>query len=176
MRILFDEFKGILKQAVGYSGFVGANTILADATTKQSLLDRIDALRSAFTMTLEHDDVMATGGIIGTLISVDHLNREIDFAVGALGTEDRAIFNLQPVTGQFLPPLEIQGWLVSPDSTILPSDIEIHYRFLSSDPWHKLLQQDDVRAYSGIQLSVFLPLALMAPKVLKKLIILANQV
>jgi hypothetical protein len=175
MRLLFAEFRAIAKSALSYAPFVAANSILQDATTKQSLLDRLDALKDDYLIALEHDDVMATGGIVGTRIALDHLNREIDLAAGVIADE-RAIFNALPLASQLLPPLEIQGWVLSPDSTALGSEVEVHYRYISSDPWHKLSPVDDVRVIAGIQFSLVLPLALGASKIVKRVLILAKQV
>lgn len=171
MRILFDDFKSILKQAVGFKPFLAANSVVADATTQATLQARVDALQDDVVVSLDHDDVMVDG-IVGTRFSVNHLAREVDVASGALGIEERVIFNACAA----LPPLQISGWILSPDSTLLDTAVEVHYRVASLDPWHRLDPVDDFRVPGGtIQFSCFLPTMLGAPAHLKRLLILAKQ-
>ncbi len=177
MRILFDTYKAIVRAAVNYTPFVNANVILSDATTKQDLLDRIDAQRADFILPLDYSDVMASGGIVGTLFSLDTVNREIDVAAGALSVpEDRVIFNSLPLVGGFLSPFEAQTWLLGSGSTILSSAIQVHYRFGSTDDWHNLLQTDRLVVSGNVQFSLFLPTLLGTPKIVDRVFILGRQI
>jgi hypothetical protein len=181
MNTTWGMLLNILRDAVADPDFVRKNSLMQDTPVTPSTLladvkARVDALRPEFLLTLCADDVLATGGIVGTRFSLDALNRKIDVAAGAIGAEERVIFNAFPLTGQTFPPLEIQGWLFSSDTTATAAEIDVHYRFTATGAWHKLLQQDDVRTGAGVQFSLSLSSALGAPKTIKRLHILAKQI
>lgn len=178
MQTTWGMFLNIIRDAVVDPDFVRKNTLLQDSAAIPSTLAadvkaRVDALRPAYPFWLGPADVATGAGNVEGMVTVDALNREIDVAAGDPAPNSSfAIFaSLSP------PPLEIQGWLLSSDSTILPSELEVHYRFTAADSWKKLLQIDDVRVGPGqtIQFRIFVPTPLGAPKILKRLLIIAEQ-
>jgi len=176
LKTTFALMLQVLTDAVNDESFVAKNSILRDNVTKTELLARVAALRPVYDLELTHLDVTAAN-IIGTVITLDNVNRELDFSTDALGAEERAIFNGLPAAAT--PPLRVKGWLLSSDSTLLPADIEVHYRIPDlnpADPWKKLLQVDDVQLLAGAQFSVVVPVQLGQARVLKKLHILAEQI
>ncbi len=178
MQTTWGMFLNIIRDAVVDPDFVRKNTLLQDTPTIPSTLAadvkaRIDALRPGYSFWLGPADVAAGAGNIEGMVTVDALNREIDVAAGDPAPNSSfAIFTLMSP-----PPLEIQGWLLSSDSTILASELEVHYRYTAADSWKKLLQIDDVRVGAGqtVQFRIFIPTPLGAPKTLKRLLIIAEQ-
>ncbi len=71
--------------------------------------------------------------------------------------------------------------MLSPDSTILPTEMEVDWRtpnLTPTDPWRKLNQQESNVVFmpNGAQFSVLIPTPPGSARVLKTLYLLAEQV
>jgi hypothetical protein len=171
VRTTFESYKAILSQAVAYPPFVNANVILADATTRQDVLDRIAAQGPDVVLRYGFSDVMASGGIVGTKFSVDDLDRRIAVASGSLGAEERAIFNASTPA-----PFEAYAWFFKTDSTATAADVEVHVRPSSLSPWRRLSTVDAFVLTGEVQFSLSLPSALGSALYVTELYVLGRQI
>ena len=78
----FAQFQDLLSLAVQDTDFVRKNTMLQDATYKQTLLDRINALTPEVEITQTHDDVISQLG----MMEVNDTARSIDFVPRGFNT------------------------------------------------------------------------------------------
>ncbi len=174
MLTTFAIIKQLALDAVGHAPFVGANYILSDGVTKEAVLARIAALRPGYPL---EETVARLSSITGEVIEASDVDRQLVIPTDPPTGENRIIFASWPALTT--PPLRIKGWLLSPDSTILPEEMEVHYRtpgLTPASPWKKLSQQDGVCLEAGVQFSILLPAPPLSERVLRTLHILADQI
>jgi|SRR5579885_306417 len=175
MILNFQLMTQLMADAINDPNFQRSNTILQDSITTTELLARIAALKPDWPVVLDYN-ASTPAQITGAVITLDYVNRQFDIPTTAPTGESRIVFN--PLLPANTPPLRLKGWLLSSDSTLLTTEMELDFRTPSlspADPWRKLSQIDLVTMPAGVQFSVLIPTPPLSNRVLKSIHIIAEQ-
>jgi hypothetical protein len=166
----FGVFKSLLKSAVTKDTSI-------DATTRASMLARIEALPRGVNITLDFSSVESTGGNV----SVDDLLKSIEVAIGAGGNNRvvwaRMTFDI-PVTIAGTP--SVIGALpgnvgASSNAAVDLADVGLEYRFSTADAWKTFDRNTVLEEVTAIQFAAAIA-DQVAALALPKLVIPAQQV